>query len=294
MTASLASRTAVLVCQGRAAAHGRLAVGRFDDPVAARLLRPDELVAVEQVRRGQPPSAASDRFRYEWVRRCAEVVVPRTVAIDDAVTDAAPTQLVVVGAGLDSRAWRLPALRAATVYLLDHPASLADAEARSAALEPTAGRLVRVAADLARAAPAAVLAEAGHDPHVRTAWVWEGVVPYLTRSQVRATMAAISRCSAAGSTLIVNYQAPSLVNRFGRPLGRLLARLARADDPLRGEPWRSTWTPGDMAELLRSFGFVPQQDEGLLQLAQRLGSPATAPRSLGSGRVVSATRSGAG
>ena len=36
-----ASRTAVQVCQGRAVAHGRLAVGRFDDPTALALLRLD-------------------------------------------------------------------------------------------------------------------------------------------------------------------------------------------------------------------------------------------------------------
>jgi hypothetical protein len=36
------SRAAVFVCQGRAAAHGRLAVGRFSDPIAERPLREDE------------------------------------------------------------------------------------------------------------------------------------------------------------------------------------------------------------------------------------------------------------
>ena len=117
-----ASRTAVLVCQGRAAADGRLAVGVFSDPVAARLLRPDELVPVEQVRRGEQPPGTRERMRYEWVRAVAAVVVPRTVAVDQAVTAAGAPQLVVVGAGLDSRAWRLPVLASSTVYLVDHPA----------------------------------------------------------------------------------------------------------------------------------------------------------------------------
>ena len=44
------SRTAVFVCQGRAVADGRLAVGRFEDPVAAQLLRPEELADVELAR----------------------------------------------------------------------------------------------------------------------------------------------------------------------------------------------------------------------------------------------------
>jgi methyltransferase (TIGR00027 family) len=285
-----ASRTAVLVCQGRAAADGRLAVGEFADPVAARLLRPEELVPVEQVRREQRPAVTRDRIRYEWVRGCAEIVVPRTVAIDRAVTEAGAPQVVVVGAGLDSRAWRLPALRSSTVYLVDHPASLADAQARSAGLDPVAGRLVRVAADLGRADLAGALADAGHDAQVPTTWVWEGVVPYLTRDQVRTTVAAIGRSSAPGSTLVVNYQAPSLASTLGRPLGWLIVRLARAEHPMRGEPWRSAWTPARMAELLRTHGFVPRQDEALLRIAQRLGSPTTGRHSLASGRVVSAVR----
>src|SRR3954447_17707882 len=51
-----ASRTAVLVCQGRACADGRTAVGSFSDPVAVRLLRDDERRPVEQARAATSPS----------------------------------------------------------------------------------------------------------------------------------------------------------------------------------------------------------------------------------------------
>ncbi len=50
-----ASRTAVLVCQGRAVAHGRIAIDRFDDPTAMMFLRADERGVVEWVRGGVPP-----------------------------------------------------------------------------------------------------------------------------------------------------------------------------------------------------------------------------------------------
>lgn len=45
-----ASRTVVFVWQGRAAANGRLAVGRFSDPVAEHLLREDKLGPVRAAR----------------------------------------------------------------------------------------------------------------------------------------------------------------------------------------------------------------------------------------------------
>jgi methyltransferase (TIGR00027 family) len=51
--------------------------------------------------------------------------VARTRLIDDLVTDARSSigQLVILGAGFDSRAWRLPGLEEVTVFEVDHPAT---------------------------------------------------------------------------------------------------------------------------------------------------------------------------
>lgn len=56
-----ASRTAVLVCQGRAAADGLIAPGRFTDPTAVRLLRTDEREIVLRVREGAVPHVRPPR-----------------------------------------------------------------------------------------------------------------------------------------------------------------------------------------------------------------------------------------
>jgi len=285
-----ASRTAVLVCQGRAAADGRLAVGRFADPVAVQVLRDDERRPVEQVRAGELPGDVRERLVVERVRAVAEGVVPRTVAIDDAVREAGNPQVVVVGAGLDTRPWRLAALREAVVFAVDHPASQADARARTAGLTPAAGRLEFVPVDLAADDLAGALARAGHDAGSPTTWVWEGVVPYLTDDEVRATVTAVAGRSAPGSVLVVQYQTRSWRATGGRRLSGLLMRLTRTDDPLAGEPWRSLWTPADMGRLLGENGFAVASDEDLLVLAGRLGSPATHRRSLANGRVAVARR----
>ncbi|MEV5647425.1 hypothetical protein AB0L57_04150 [Nocardia sp. NPDC052254] len=55
MTDEPASRTAVLVCQGRAVADGIPAAGSFADPIAAQLLRDDERAAVHTARAPRPP-----------------------------------------------------------------------------------------------------------------------------------------------------------------------------------------------------------------------------------------------
>ncbi len=281
-----ASRTAVLACQGRAVGDGRLAVGRFEDRVAAQLLHPDELAAVERARGAAPSSDWRDRLASESLRACAEVVVPRTVAIDDAVREADHRQVVIVGAGLDSRPWRLEELRDVAVFALDHPASQADAQARSAGLKPITDRLTLVAVDLAQEDVDQALAGTDHDPEVATTWVWEGVVPYLTQQQVEATVAGLSTRSAPGSVLVVNYQSPSRIAALGRRVAGLAARFSRQVDPLKGEPRRSSWTPDRMRRVLAHHGFDVRRDEDLMTVAARISSPTTHRRSIGIGRVA--------
>lgn len=288
-----ASRTAVFVCQGRAAADGRLGVGSFSDPVARQLLDESELWLVDEARSEVLPTRLHERMRVESIRACAEVMVPRTVAIDHAVCETVlrhegprPRQVVILGAGLDSRPWRLACLRNAEVYLVDQPASLADAVRRTHRLQQLPARLVRVAVDLSQQSLHDALADAGHDPARPTTWLWEGVIPYLTRVSVDEVAGAMGQRSCPGSALVANYQQRSAVTTLGRRLARLLARIARLDDPLRDEPWRSLWQPQELAELLRSHGFRVDTDEDLVAVSARLHLSVGQRRSLASGRVL--------
>ncbi|MDT0469907.1 class I SAM-dependent methyltransferase [Streptomyces gibsoniae] len=293
-----ASRTAVLVCQGRAAADGRIATGRFADPVAVRLLRVAERTPVDEVRASTPPNGWQARTTYESVRACAEVLVPRTVAIDDALRAHVTDQLVILGAGLDTRVWRLPELAQTDVWEVDHPASQQDkrarlAEAAHVGREPDTGD--RPGAELPALARSvqftpvdfavddlgAALDVAGHDPSAPTTWLWEGVVPYLTRDQVRATVAALATRTVPGSALIVNYQAPSVKADAGRLLTRVLGSYATS-----GEPWRSLWRPQRIAALLAEYSLRVVSDDTLLALAHALASPVHRRSSLQSGRVA--------
>ncbi|RKE23401.1 methyltransferase (TIGR00027 family) [Streptomyces sp. TLI_171] len=273
----------MLVCQGRAVADGRAAVGRFADPVAVRLLDPAERAAVDAVRAGAPPQGWQARTGYESVRACAEVVVPRTVAIDEALRVRAPRQVVILGAGLDTRAWRLAELAGTDVWEVDHPASQQDKRARlAAAAPPELARSVRFTpVDFAVDDLGTALDGAGHDPAAPTTWLWEGVVPYLSRAQVRATLAALAARSAPGSALVLNYQAPSAKATVGRWLTRLLGNAITA-----GEPWRSLWQPARMAALLGEFGLRVVSDRDLLDLAEALGVSSRGRASLRSGRVA--------
>jgi len=269
MKVGTASRTAVLVCQGRAAAHGRIAAGRFDDPTALPILTEAERAPVEQVRSGVVPGTARERVNFEMVRACGELMVPRTIAIDDAIRERSSAQLVVLGAGLDGRAWRMDELAGVDVFEVDHPASQADKRERVTPLHLAARSMQFVAVDFSADDLGAVLEDAGHRMSDPTTWVWEGVVPYLTPAEVETTARVVSARSAPGSRLIVNYQMPSFIAVVGRIVARGLRLLTRQPDPLADEPRRSSWKPEAMKALLQRHGFTVARDADLVSIARR-------------------------
>jgi methyltransferase (TIGR00027 family) len=277
-----ASQTAVLVCMGRAAAHGTTPVARFADPTALALLPDDARARVERFRAGTAPKGVRARLEQAILGRRSKMMVVRTVAIDDAVRAAASPQLVILGAGLDGRAWRMPELRDVIVFEIDHPDSQRDKQARVAALAQAARDVRFVPVDFAGDALDDALTSAGHDPARPTTWVWEGVVMYLTPADVEATLAVIERRSAAGSRLIVAYHSPALMLRF---VGLIVRRL--------GEPLRSAFTADALRALLAKHGFGVIQDEDLPTIAATLSADiAHATRVMKHLRIATADRLG--
>ena len=288
MDASEASRTAVLVCQGRALAHERRTSDRFDDPTAMALLTEPERLQVESARSDVVPRGFGERIDYERLRAVADVMAPRTVAIDDAIRERPQPQLVILGAGLDGRGWRMTELVEVEVFEVDHPTTQHDKRSRAARLEPVAHSIRFVPVDFAHDSLDRALAGAGHDRATPTTWVWEGVIPYLGRGDVEASLGAVADCSAPGSRLIVSYQTIDLSAMIGRAFATLLTTMARRPNPLAHEPWRSSWTPAGIQQLFARYGFMVVSDDDLLTLASRLSLRVKARRYLQHGRVATA------
>ncbi|MFC7752394.1 class I SAM-dependent methyltransferase [Tsukamurella soli] len=130
----------------------------------------------------------------------------RTRFFDDFVTGAAGdgiTQVVILAAGLDARAQRLPLPAGTVVYELDQPGVL-DFKVRVLAehdVSPAAG-LASVPVDLRDDWPTA-LRSAGFDQTRPAAWVVEGLLPYLPADAQDLLFARVSAVSAAGSRIAV-------------------------------------------------------------------------------------------
>jgi methyltransferase (TIGR00027 family) len=240
------SQTAVWVCMARAYAHGRT-IEKFSDPTALLLLPDEARAKVERLRAGTP---LEDPVETMMLEGRTAMMIARTVEIDDAIRAAAHPQLVILGAGLDGRAWRMPELRDTTVFEVDHPDTQREKRARLASLAPAAHDIRFVAVDFTRDHLDVALAAAGHDPARPTTWIWEGVVMYLTKEEVEGTLRVIAERSAPGSRLVVAYIQPS-------PLVPVMAAVVRKA----GEPFRSAFSAEEVRELLGRHGFRVTRDE---------------------------------
>lgn len=142
-------------------------------------------------------------------------------------------QVVIVGAGMDSRGWRLAELAGARLFELDRAPTQALKQARSAGL-PRLCRDVRfVRADLERDRIAEPLLREGFRADQPSAWLCEGVTPYLGVDTIARLLAQIGELSAPGSRLAISYVVPSNRAHGGRP--GIAARLAsRLGEPPRG------------------------------------------------------------
>ncbi len=252
MKAERPSRTAHFVAHGRALANlGISHIPDFRDPTARVFLTEKgkrSLAKTEHAaRRGKG-------FTLEMARMMADTIALRTTAIDTAVRDAIANgakQLVILGAGYDGRAWRMPELEDVKIFEVDHPATQGDKRKHLVELPPSTGIVTFVPTNFEKDSLDTVLERSGHDRSSPTCWIWEGVVMYLTRDVMRATLGDIARRSAAGSTLIVNYH-----TLHRRLFARLMFRLI-------GEPQISAWSPEEMAADLRAVGFVIREDSSI-------------------------------
>ena len=226
------------------------------DPFAAELLPRGYAGIVRAAERAPRVSRAILRGAARASRNLSRHMALRTRAIDDVVVAealAGSTQLVLLGAGFDARAWRLDALANVTVFEVDHPDTQASKRAAIAAHRPTAREVRWAAIDFSREDVADVLARAGHDPNARTTFVWEGVTMYLASQAIDATLESIARVAAPSSVLAATYH-DSAFRWEVVPLAAMV-RVA-------GEPFRTRMSPNDVRARLEPRGFVVESDAG--------------------------------
>ncbi len=190
----------------------------------------------------------------------------RTAFFDEFFLDAAKSgvrQVVILAAGLDSRAWRLPWPDGISVYELDQPKVLEfkTATLRRHGVEPRA-KLANVAVDLRQDWPTA-LRGAGFDASRPTAWSAEGLLRYLPAQAQDLLFERINALSPAGSRLAVNAPSkeaidPARLKRQREQMQRLraaAAQLAHSEMPDVDALWYQEERT-DVADWLQDHGWA--------------------------------------
>jgi methyltransferase (TIGR00027 family) len=189
------TRTALGVARIRAAETMR-ADGLFADPLAARFV-----AAAPDV---NDDRGSEDAARAAVRRALVGHVIVRTRFFDDYLIESCAggiRQVVLIAAGLDTRAFRLDWPAGVHVFELDLPELV---EFKEGVLRATSARAgcerVVVPVDL-RSDWVAPLIAAGFDPSAPTAWLVEGLLVYLKRNDAERLLQTVGECSAAGSVL---------------------------------------------------------------------------------------------
>ena len=243
MRAGEPSRTAYGAATHRAV-HQVLEGGAvFTDPLAWRILGIDEPARIEEV--VEHARQRPDVLRLFIARR-------HRFAEDRLATAVArgTRQVVVLGAGLDTFAYRNPH-PGTVVFEVDHPATGGWKRERLAeARIPVPDNVRYVGCDFETEDVVGRLVEAGFDRDAPAFVVWLGVTPYLTPEAVEVTLRRIA--SLPGGEVVLDFAAkvPGLSSADAELRRRLEARVARE-----GEPFRSTYGVAEMRALLESAGF---------------------------------------
>ncbi len=200
--------------------------------------------------------------------------VVRTRAIDDLVRDAIRSgarQLVLLGAGFDSRGCRLEEAGKITVFEVDHPATQQVKKERlKTCMDRLPANIRYVAVDFERDNLEAKLAESGYDPATPAIAVWEGVTSYLTESAVHGTFAVLARLLAPSSFLIFTYTHKGALDGSKAFPG---ARRWRSWSSVSGEPFIYGLNPDTLAEMLKPYRFLLLSDASTAEIARRYCPP---------------------
>ena len=255
------------------AAHDRPKL--FDDFLAHRLITAEEYRASEDrhlraFHLFDPARAAACPDRAGalagWMQSAAAppIVLGRARYAEDYLERAVSRgvkQYVILGAGMDTFAWRRPDLLAQlNVFEVDHPAT--QAHKRRRLLE--AGReqppqLQFLPVDFSRENLAAALRRSSYDPQAQTFFSWLGVSYYLTREAVLALWRAVGEVGSPGSAVIFDYlDTDAFVPEKASPRVQFMLEIVKRV----GEPMITAFEPSALAADLAGVG---------LRLTENLG-----------------------
>ena len=272
------SRTA-LGAAGHRATHQVLEGGRiFADPLALPILGEDAEVMLAAAQ--EDPARRGLRFFIAARSRIAEEAARQAI-------EEGARQIVVLGAGLDTFAYRLEGKDGLRVFEVDHPATQAEKRRRLAAAGiATPAHLTFAPCDFEHAELGDSLRAVGFNPNRRAFLLWLGVVPYLTEKAIFATLGFIAKLP--DGEVVFDYANP--VETIADPAMREHHRVMAERVAAASEAFQSYFETPALHEKLRALGFQEIEDLGPNEIAARFSPERAKPGRANGGHVVRASR----
>ena len=191
-------------------------------------------------------------------------VLARTRYIDDFLVESlAPEvrQVLVLGAGFDSRAYRFAdRLRGTRVFEVDHPATSAIKRRKVEAIfGGVPDHVALVPVDFNRDRLGDALERAGFRAGLRSIVLWEGTVPYLASAAADETLRFLASTCGPGSRLIFDYLVDSVIDGTCDYRGAATEYARMKETP---EPFVFGIAPEDIEAFLSARGFGDVRDIG--------------------------------
>lgn len=240
--------------------HNEASGRRLVDDDLAESLLPARLRALVRLTRSGPLRAAMIAASERAGPGLWASIACRKRFIDERISDPAGEidTVVILGSGLDTRAYRIARYSDLPVYELDQPVNI---ERKRAAVQRALGGIpasVHLAGvDFERDDVMTVLADNGFRDTGRALFIWEGVTQYLTPEAVHHTFEQL-RAVVPGSRLIFTYVRQDFIDGTNLHGAEAVYRKFRR----RRQVWKSGMEPERVEEILRGYGWRVSEQAG--------------------------------
>ncbi|MBI1259209.1 MAG: SAM-dependent methyltransferase [Chloroflexi bacterium] len=243
----------------------------YDDPLAVQMLPPlhQAMTMVMSMKLLRAPMA---RMLEKYAPGIADSILSRKRAIDDALVDsvkAGINTVVILGAGLDTLAYRHPELTTLRFYEVDLPEIIRYKQKKVRQIyQKLPANVTYVPIDFETQTLDAVLTTQGYSLDRETLFVWEGVTQYLTEAGVRATFEFLAKAS-AGSRLIFTYVLKDFIDGVDTLGLDTLYKRMRVSSQL----WKFGLNSADVAGFIGAYGWQVIEQVGAQEYRQRYVNP---------------------
>jgi methyltransferase (TIGR00027 family) len=192
-------------------------------------------------------------------------------------------QIVILGAGYDTRAYRIKGIEKTKVFEVDHPATqMMKRKKLRKVIHPLPDHVTFVPVDFDTQVLSEQLFHNGYQKDKKTLFIWQGVTVYLKPEGIENTLSFMTKHATSGSAVIFDYYYKETLEDTNRTDVRNMQRTAK----ITGENYLFGVEEGKIETFLKDRGFENIHDASSHELKQRYFTGANSHRTVAQGLAI--------